>query len=88
MGILIWTVVGLGCGALANWMRPAKDQRGMMLTLFLGMLGGLVGGMVGTALVNGSVTVFSIESMMFAGAGALVFLLGFQLSSSILYLEH
>jgi uncharacterized membrane protein YeaQ/YmgE (transglycosylase-associated protein family) len=60
----------------------------MILTVFLGLLGGIVGGLVGTTFVNGSVTVVSIESLLFAGAGALILLLGIQLSRSVFYLEH
>lgn len=88
MGILIWTVIGLGVGALANWILPATNQRGMMLTIFLGLLGGIAGGLFGTTFANGSVMVFSVESLIFAGAGAVILLLGFQLSKSVFYLQR
>jgi len=88
VGILIWTVIGLGVGALANWMLPATNPQGMMLTILLGLLGGIAGGLLGATFINGSVAVFSVESLLFSGGGALILLLGFQLSKSVFYLEH
>jgi uncharacterized membrane protein YeaQ/YmgE (transglycosylase-associated protein family) len=88
MGILIWTVIGLMFGALANWFLPATNQRPQFLTILVGLAGGIAGGLVGTIFGNVSVTAFSVESLMFAGGGALLLLLGFQLSKSVLYLEQ
>jgi uncharacterized membrane protein YeaQ/YmgE (transglycosylase-associated protein family) len=88
MGILIWTVIGIIFGALANWMLPATNQRGMMLTILVGLAGGIAGGLVGTTVGNGSVAAFSVESLMFAGGGALLVLLGFHLSKSVFQMEQ
>ncbi len=85
MGILIWTVIGLVFGALASWMRPETNQ---LLTIFVGLIGGIAGGLVGTIFGNVSVTAFSVESLMFAGGGALLVLLGFQISKSVFHLQQ
>lgn len=88
MGIIFWIVIGLGFGALANWMMPVSSQQGMLLTLLAGLAGGIAGGFAGTIFGDASVMVFSVEGLVFAGGGAVLFLLGLRLSKSVFYLEH
>ena len=88
MGILIWTVIGLGVGGLANWTRPARDQRGFVLTFLMGLIGGVAGGLFGTIYGDGFVSVFSVESLLFATGGAVIVIAGFELSKVVFNLER
>jgi uncharacterized membrane protein YeaQ/YmgE (transglycosylase-associated protein family) len=50
MGILGWIVFGLIVGAIAKLVMPGRDPGGIIVTMFLGILGAVLGGWIGQAL--------------------------------------
>jgi uncharacterized membrane protein YeaQ/YmgE (transglycosylase-associated protein family) len=75
MGILSWIVMGLIVGLLAKFVMPGKDSRGIITTILLGIGGAFVGGFIGSALGLGTVTGFSLRSILLAISGAVLILI-------------
>ena len=78
MGIMSWIVLGLIVGALAKWIMPGKDPGGIIVTILLGIAGAFLGGYIGSFLGLGSVTGFSITSLLLATGGAMLLLFLFR----------
>jgi uncharacterized membrane protein YeaQ/YmgE (transglycosylase-associated protein family) len=74
MGILSWIFLGLIVGVLAKWIMPGKDPGGFIVTILIGIAGAFVGGFIGSFLGFGTVTGFSLRSLVLATAGALLLL--------------
>jgi uncharacterized membrane protein YeaQ/YmgE (transglycosylase-associated protein family) len=75
MGFIAWIVVGAIAGFLAN--KITGWNRGLLMMVVLGIVGGVAGGYVATNLLNmGSVDGINVESIVIAtiGAVAIVFL--------------
>ena len=78
MGIISWTVLGLVVGVLAKWIMPGKDPGGIFVTILIGIAGAWVGGFIASSVGFGTVTGFSLKSIVIATAGALVLLFGYR----------
>lgn len=50
MAILGWILFGLIVGAIAKLVMPGRDPGGIIVTMFLGILGAVLGGWIGGAL--------------------------------------
>jgi uncharacterized membrane protein YeaQ/YmgE (transglycosylase-associated protein family) len=50
MSIIVWIVFGLIVGAVAKLITPGRDPGGIIMTMFLGIVGALLGGWLGRAL--------------------------------------
>ena len=74
MGILSWILLGLVVGALAKLIMPGKDPGGIFITILIGIGGAFVGGFLGSILGLGTVTGFSIGSLLLAIGGAVLLL--------------
>ena len=79
MGLLSWIVFGLIAGAVARWLMPSPEARGIVVTMVIGIAGAVVGGMIGTALGIGDISGFNFGSLVLAILGALVLLFGIRL---------
>jgi uncharacterized membrane protein YeaQ/YmgE (transglycosylase-associated protein family) len=51
--ILVWTVFGLVCGALARLLVPGRQPIGILMTILLGVVGSFVGGFIAYVLMGG-----------------------------------
>ena len=74
MSIIGWIVLGLIAGFIASKI-VNKDGGGIVLDIFLGIIGALVGGFLFTQLGAVGVTGFNLWSMIVAIVGAVVVLL-------------
>ena len=70
MGILSWIIVGLLAGALGKLIVPGKQRGGIVMTMFIGILGGLLGGWISTRLGYGGLSGFDLRSLIIAALGA------------------
>lgn len=50
MGILYMIIVGFFVGLVARFLKPGRDQMGMIMTTLLGVCGALLGGFLGRVL--------------------------------------
>ncbi len=77
MGLIAWIVVGAIAGFLAN--HVTGTNRGLLLMVGLGIVGGLAGGWVAASVLKiGSVDGINLESIVIATLGAV----------AIVYLAH
>jgi uncharacterized membrane protein YeaQ/YmgE (transglycosylase-associated protein family) len=77
MTVLGWIVVGLIAGTLARWVTGAH-QRGCLVTIVVGVLGGLIGGTLFQLATDSDTDVmddFDIGSVFVAFVGAVLLLL-------------
>ena len=84
MGIIAWTVLGLGAGLLANMAIPGRRSQGLVVTCAIGVAGALLGGWLATKLFH-VVTLhgfFNISTWLTAIAGAAILLLAYHLVTS------
>ena len=44
--IIVWAVFGLVVGAIARLLYPGRQSMGMLMTMFLGIVGSFVGGLI------------------------------------------
>jgi uncharacterized membrane protein YeaQ/YmgE (transglycosylase-associated protein family) len=73
MGILSWIVLG----GIAGWIASLlvnKSGQGLMLNIFLGIVGGLIGGETFAAMGWTGITGFNLWSLFVAVLGAVVVL--------------
>ncbi len=71
MSIIIWLLLGLVAGWIAN-MIMSSGRGGLIADLLLGIVGAFVGGFIGSALFGLDVTGFNITSVLLAVVGAIV----------------
>ncbi|HEX2910008.1 MAG TPA: GlsB/YeaQ/YmgE family stress response membrane protein [Chloroflexia bacterium] len=71
MGILVWLLLGLVAGWIAN-MIMSSGRGGLLTDIITGIVGALVGGFIGSALFGVDVTGFNISSILLAVLGAVV----------------
>ena len=74
MGILSWIIFGLIAGIIAKWIMPGKENIGIIVTIFLGIVGAVVGGYISTFFGFGKVDGFNFVSFIVAVIGATVVL--------------
>jgi uncharacterized membrane protein YeaQ/YmgE (transglycosylase-associated protein family) len=51
--VLVWTVFGLICGALARLLVPGRQPMGLAMTMVLGIIGSFVGGFLAYLFTGG-----------------------------------
>ncbi len=71
MSILIWLLLGLVAGWIAN-MIMSNGRGGLIADLLTGIVGALVGGFLASWLFAVDVTGFNIQSILIAVIGAIV----------------
>jgi uncharacterized membrane protein YeaQ/YmgE (transglycosylase-associated protein family) len=74
MGILAWIVLGLIAGAIAKAIMPGNDPGGIIVTMIIGIIGAFIGGFLGSMIAGTGLTGFSLQSIILAVVGALIFL--------------
>ncbi len=79
MGILSWIILGLIAGALAKFLMPGRDPGGIIVTMFLGIVGAVVGGFISTRIGFGDVTGINIRSLIIAIIGSIIVLVIYRL---------
>ncbi|GEM_PF-761181 len=79
--ILYWIAFGLVVGSLANFV-VTGSRRGIVGSIFLGIIGSVVGGYLGLMLFDVGVTGFNIPSFILAIAGSLLVILADRLLRS------
>jgi uncharacterized membrane protein YeaQ/YmgE (transglycosylase-associated protein family) len=79
MGILVWIVLGLVAGILAQIIVPAKVPGGLVTTALLGVAGALLGGFIATHLGFGDISGFDLRSVAIAVGGAILLLWIFRM---------
>ena len=74
MGLIGWIVFGAIAGWLASKINKTSDQRGLIGTIVLGIVGALVGGFLWNLIRGGSdkAIEFNVSSLVIAVIGALV----------------
>ena len=74
MGFISWIVVGAIAGFLANMFMGSRS--GLLMMIFLGIVGALVGGFIATSVLKmGSVDGINVESIIIATLGAILVIL-------------
>ncbi|MEI6045422.1 MAG: GlsB/YeaQ/YmgE family stress response membrane protein [Chloroflexota bacterium] len=71
MSILIWLVLGLVAGWIAN-MIMNDGRGGLIFDLLTGLVGALVGGFLGSWLLGVDVTGFNLTSVLIAVVGSMI----------------
>ena len=82
MGIIAWTILGLGAGLLANLLIPGRRQQGLTLTCLAGIAGALLGGWAATKIFHLHHPLqgfFNVSTWPTAISGASVLLLTYHL---------
>lgn len=74
MDILVWLVLGLIAGVIANAIDPRPSQGGILGAIVLGVLGAIVGGFLGSRLLGEGVTGLNFQSVIIAVLGSLLLL--------------
>ena len=74
MSILIWIVLGLITGAIAQAIMPSDDPGGFIVTSLIGIVGAFLGGVMGNALTRTSLNSFSLWGVLLATVGAMILL--------------
>lgn len=69
--ILAWIIFGFIAGFLVNLLDPT-DNRGLISTVILGILGAIVGGFISSLLLGTAVVGFSFEGLIAAVIGGLI----------------
>jgi uncharacterized membrane protein YeaQ/YmgE (transglycosylase-associated protein family) len=80
MSILGWILFGLIVGIVAKLIMPGPDPGGMIVTIFLGIVGALIGGFIGRML--GWYGEGDPVGFIMAVIGAIVVLFGYRKISS------
>ena len=80
MSILGWILFGLIVGVVAKLIMPGPDPGGMIVTIFLGIVGALIGGFIGRML--GWYGEGDPVGFIMAVIGAIVVLFGYREISS------
>jgi uncharacterized membrane protein YeaQ/YmgE (transglycosylase-associated protein family) len=83
MAVIVWIVLGLGAGLLANMVIPGKRSRGVLIACLTGVAGALGGGWAATGLFHaGTLHGFvNLSTWLTAIAGATVLLLAYHLAT-------
>lgn len=80
MGVIGWIVLGLVAGAIAKTILPGDDPGGIIVTIFIGIVGAIVGGLIASALDVGELgDFFDIGTWLIAIAGSLLLLLLYRM---------
>ena len=79
MGILSWIIMGLIVGVLAKWIMPGKDPGGIIVTIWIGIVGAFLGGFIGSLLGVGDVSGFNLISFILAIGGAILLLVFYRI---------
>lgn len=74
-GWFSWIAMGLIAGVLGKFLMPGRDGGGLIMTIFLGILGALIGGWLGTKAGIGTVHDFSLQSIGLATCGSIILLM-------------
>jgi uncharacterized membrane protein YeaQ/YmgE (transglycosylase-associated protein family) len=76
MSVVVWIVLGLVGGALAELVVPSRsEQRGWLPSLTVGVLGAVIGGFLAAVLLGLDITVLDFTTVLVAGLGALSLIL-------------
>lgn len=88
LAILGWIVFGLIVGALARLVVPGRQKMGLLMTMFLGIVGSFVGGFLGSLLTGGDLMQASGFIGSFIGAVILVALYAWSSQRSVTHRSH
>jgi uncharacterized membrane protein YeaQ/YmgE (transglycosylase-associated protein family) len=69
-------------GLLAKFIMPGSDPGGLIITIVIGIAGAFVGGFIGSWLGLGTVTGFSVRSLLLAVGGAVILLIIYRIIRS------
>jgi uncharacterized membrane protein YeaQ/YmgE (transglycosylase-associated protein family) len=78
MGLLLWIVLGLAVGAVAEVAMPGPDPLGATGRALLGIGGAIIGGVLGTVLGGGTLMGIDLYASLSAVIGALSVLIGYR----------
>lgn len=83
MGILGWIILGLVAGTIARVLHRGEEPSGVLVTMFVGVLGALLAGLIASAAGIGSISgFFSLGSWLLAIAGAFMLLVAYDAITS------
>lgn len=74
MDILSWIFFGMIAGIIAKLITPGKENLGIFITIFMGIVGAILGGYISTLFGFGKVDGFNFGSFLVAVFGAIVVL--------------
>lgn len=74
MSILVWAVLGLIIGIVANLIDPQPRGGGLVESVILGVLGATLGGFLGSLIFGVGISGVNIPSVAVAALGALLIL--------------
>jgi uncharacterized membrane protein YeaQ/YmgE (transglycosylase-associated protein family) len=75
MGVLSWIVLGFLAGLVGGMVTGARQARGCVPRIVVGVLGALIGGALARAADIGTVSGVNLGSIAIAGLGAVLLLL-------------
>jgi uncharacterized membrane protein YeaQ/YmgE (transglycosylase-associated protein family) len=75
MGLLSWIVLGFLAGLLGGMVTGARQARGCLPRVIVGVLGALIGGALARAADIGSIDGVNLGSIAIAGLGSVLLLL-------------
>ena len=78
IGILSWLGFGLVAGGYTAWQMAGRDTGLIAFTIGVGLMGALVSGFAAAIMGVGSMSTFSLFSLLFAALGAVFALLGYR----------
>jgi uncharacterized membrane protein YeaQ/YmgE (transglycosylase-associated protein family) len=76
VSVVAWIVLGLVGGTVAELALPSRsEQRGLVPSLVVGVLGAVIGGFLAAVLLGLDITVLDFTTLLVAGVGALSLIL-------------
>jgi uncharacterized membrane protein YeaQ/YmgE (transglycosylase-associated protein family) len=75
VGLLSWIALGFVAGLIGGMVTRAKQARGCLPRIVVGILGALVGGALARAAGLGTISGVDLRSVAIAGAGSVLLLL-------------
>jgi uncharacterized membrane protein YeaQ/YmgE (transglycosylase-associated protein family) len=75
VGLVSWIVLGFIAGLIGSMVTGARQARGCLQRIVVGVLGALIGGALARAAGVGSISGVDVRSVAIAGAGSVLLLL-------------
>lgn len=78
MNIVYWIIFGGIVGWIASILTRTNTRQGILMDIFVGLVGSIIGGWIASAFGGGDINVLTLAGFIFSIVGAVVFLIAFH----------